>query len=403
MSEPDPTVKPAGGKPATKAWVVSVAGVLALCVLLFAAFSSGDNTEPTVPAVSQRPRETKATATPAAHKAEIVQVSDPDTRAPRKEKSPVENAAGGKSVQGAYGWKADTIYRFRFEKRVSVSRRHEAKPPSRRDSLQKGILVFEIQRIEKDGTAKGSLRLDSPHLKLPPFLVFDRETSRTRENTDRHRKLRVALEESLRAARWHVTLEGNGRVHVTQREPHDLRRWLEDAVAAGRWSKRAHARFGRMLSEHLEMWGQQEDDRLFIAVGGDGSAGRSTSPLDALRPRRSIDERAPQENGRYTLHFKHVPAESAKMEDDIRVPLLNRKERPVRIRVKRISGEGKAVFDEKLRMIDRLEEDYEVSMSCACGNRKLAQRVKVSNRLRRIAPPLREKKKPNDEEAGATP
>lgn len=405
MTEQDETGRPAGRRPATIVWALAAVGVLAICILLFSALRSDGTHGPSGVAPSKNMSDAATPAVkPGKGKAEVVQVSDQDTTdAPQKKKPAARVTSKKGAVKGAYSWQVDTIYRFRFEKHVSVSRRHEGEPPSRRDSIQKGILVFEVQRIERDGTAKGTLRLDSPRVDLPPLLFFDTETNRTREDKDRHRKLRVALEECLRSARWQVILDGTGRIRVTQREPEDLRRWLEDAVAAGRWSKRVLSRLGKMLSDHLELWGQLEDDQLFITVGGDVRAKRSTSRFDALRPRRALKGRATQNDERYALTFTHVPAESAPMDTEIQVPLLNKKERPVRITVKSVDGKGKATFDEKMGMIDALEEDYEVSMSCACGNRKLTQEVKVKNKLLRIAPPLRKNGEGTEDETKLSP
>lgn len=288
-----------------------------------------------------------------------------------------------------YAWAPKTTYRFQYLKSIRVAATAEdgTSFPVRISEFS-GVLVLDVEAVERDGSAWATMRFDLSKAQLPAARLLDASIP---AQDERSAHMARAMEESFKVARWRVGLFPNGQVKVTGRTPPDWNEGLKKLEQAGKWRKKSIAPLYALLEKDLPFDAGSLDADLLVALGAPPEPQGPAGQWGDLHPRRETGPPKRLEHGKVELALFRARSSAAEPQAPVEVPALDAAIPPVRI----LSGKveslgGRAVFDAPLKMLDELVEKYRVSVRLACGSQELLQTVEVSTRLNRLAPPLRD-------------
>lgn len=403
MNAPVPQKDTSSLERAARVRVAILAGAALLVVLLFALWPRGAKPEPVsgddaagldVPAEPPAAPKTEAPAAPDAPKA-----------APPKPAAVVplepEGAPEGKNGNAgtlAYRWEAKNIYRFHIRKqtRLSSGGAPAAADRDARVTEFSGVLVVQVDTVDSDGTAHGSLRVDNPKFALPPYLTFDSGTTAPKADAETQAAVSTALEKALEQASWPADIDADGRIRMAARTPDDLDKMLHPIRASGKWNRKIVSKVGEILAKDLPLGKDQTDQDLLVALG-EPAVQAPPEGLAVLHPLRRAGAQALLPGGRLELKTVRVAAPRPEGAKD---PHLSH----ILIEGRRInvvpgpteSVEGRAVFDLDLGLLDEFREEYRTSFTCSTGAKSQDQTVHVVYTLKRLAPPLRQMAPPEE-------
>ncbi|MCK6474511.1 MAG: hypothetical protein L6R28_22565 [Planctomycetes bacterium] len=396
MSTPVPQKDTSSLQRAARVRVAILAGAAILVVLFFAFWPRG--AKPEVPG-DEETVELDAPPEPPPAAAETAKAPPPVAAAVVDLGH--DDAPAGKNRDAAalaYRWEAKSIYRFQIRKqtRLTPGGAEAAAEHDGRTTEFNGVLVVQVDTVDSDGTAHGSLRVDNSKFTLPPYLTFDSGTTQPKADEETLGAIAEALRIALAQASWPADIDAEGRIRVAARTPDELDKMLHPIRTSGKWNRKIVAKVGEILAKDLPFGKDQIDQDLLVALG-EPAPQAAPENLAVLHPQRLAGAQALLPGGRLELQTKRVALTRPEGAKD---PYLSH----ILIDGRRIivapgpteSKEGRAVFDLDLGLLDEFREEYRTSFTCSAGARTQAQTVHVVYTVKRLAPPLRQMAPPEE-------
>lgn len=405
MSAPAPQKDTSALERAARIRVAILAGAALLVVLLFALWPRGAKPEtepgegtagldappepPPAPAPNaEAPAHSETAKAAAPMAAAIVNLGAEDAPAGKN----------GSAGSFAYRWEAKSIYRFQIRKQTVLSA-GGAQAEKNRDARAtefSGVLVVQVDSVDSDGTAHGSLRVDDPRFTLPPYLTFDSGTTAPKADEETQEAVTAAMRTALAQASWPADIDADGRIRMAPRTPDDLERMLHPIRASGKWNRKIVAKIGEILAKDLPLGKEQTDQDLLVALGEPPAQG-SAEGLAALHPLRQAGVHSLVPGGRMELKTARVaPVRPEGAKDPHLSQILVDGRRINMTAGPTESMEGRAVFDLQLGLLDEFREEYRTSFTCAVGSRSQEQAIHIIYTVKRLAPPLRQMAPPEE-------
>lgn len=396
MSAPAPQKDTSSLERAARVRIAILAGAALLVVLLFAFWPRGakpeapDDDETAGLDAQTEPPPVSKTEAPAAPEAAKV---PPPVAAAVVKLDPEDAPAGKNGHSGAlaYRWEAKNIYRFQIRKqtRLTPGIAEAAAEHDARTTEFNGVLVIQVDTVDSDGTAHGSLRVDNAKFTLPPYLTFDSGTTAPKADEETQGAIAEALRTALAQASWPADIDADGRIRMAARTPDDLDKMLHPIRASGKWNRKIVAKVGEILAKDLPLGKDQTDQDLLVALG-EPAVQAAPENLAALHPLRQAGAQTLVPGGRLELQTKRVALTRPEGAKDPHLSHILIDGRRINVAPGPTeSKEGRAVFDLDLGLLDEFREEYRTSFTCSAGAKTQTQTVHVVYTVKRLAPPLR--------------
>lgn len=282
---------------------------------------------------------------------------------------------------GTYAWKAGDVYRFDYYKAITLAPNLK-EPADQRKTEVAGILIFEVA-----SEGKATMRFDSPRVTLPEVIIYSSQSDDPETQKEKSRVIGKAIEGALKAARWDVQLGADGALHIRDRKPGNFIEWAKEVETAGGWRKKSFKSLASLIDNDLGLKVQADDQDIFLCLAEPAAA--TAKAESALRPVRTKPVAAPAstdggEKTRYSFS-RVAPQDGGKpyVIPDLSAPgqmtaTLNAVE----------TVDGSAVMDNRLSMLDTLNEEFTTDVTVAYGKESAARQVRVQYRIKRLAPPI---------------
>lgn len=291
-----------------------------------------------------------------------------------------------------YVWAPKTIYRFQFQRKVTVTRTQseDDKHPPRLSEIN-GVLVLEVESVDAAGTATVVLRFDNPRINIAVVPLDGVQNENAPAN--RSQVVPDAMCETLRETRWKATITRTGAMTILSRTPEKVSDWIQKTANAGLWRKKVVQDLYTFLENDLKLGNAGNDQDLLFCPAENPSA-QIPEGFAALRPSRSYEAHKGLPESRVEVPTSRKLAKGVDSEHPIQVPYMDPDEPPIFVLPGKVEdNSGKAIFDSTLHMLDQASEKYVVNMTLRIETKKrtieLAQQVQVDYRLTRLAPPIR--------------
>ena len=279
----------------------------------------------------------------------------------------------------SYTWKAGDVYRFDYFKSITLAANLKD-PTDQRKTDVAGILIFEVA---SDG--KATMRFDSPRVTLPEVIIYSSQSEDPEVQKDKTRVIAKTIEGALKAARWDVQLGSDGTLHIRDRKPGNFIEWAKEVESAGGWRKKSFKGLQQLIDNDLGLKVQVDDQDIFLCLGNPAPAPAAKAET-ALRPVRTKAVEAGVDGEKTRFTFTRVaPVDAGKpfVIPDMTAPgqmavTLNKVQ----------SVDGTAVMDNRLAMLDTLNEEFTTDVLVTYGKESESRQVRVQYRIKRLAPPI---------------
>lgn len=288
--------------------------------------------------------------------------------------------AGGERAPAplAYAWKKETPYRFQYSKTITVRQPDENGKMEERRTEFRATLILEVKQVT-GASAACVLRFDSPHLVLPPIPWYSALYDKPEPQADRGKAVAAALAGAIKVARWGVTVDADGTLHVDARTPTGLSDWLKDVSGAGQWRRKQADILKDLIEQDLGLRAETIDREILLCFAPPPEAG--AAPLHPLRS-KPVEARA-RDGAKAHVSFTRQapPGQGAFVVPDLISPAR------VQATLQQVdTHQGSAIFDTEKGMLDQIEEQYAATLNYAYGRHSLQQEVTVRSELLRLAP-----------------
>jgi len=281
-----------------------------------------------------------------------------------------------------YVWKSDKVYRFEYSKTVTVSPLNTNDGPDVRKTVISGVLIFVITEVTPAG-AKAKMRMDSPHVTLPPIELYSSQENDPVLQKDKDRVVAKAIEGTIKSALWTVQLKPDGTIVILDRTPADFKGWLQETGKVAGWRTKTLERLVAMLENDLGFRSPTEDRETLLILGLKPQGGEGHFKM---RPQRTDPSIISQLEDKTQLKFERYISTTPSATYSI--PNLDA-DGEVTLTLDRVSSsEGTAVFDARIGNLDTLSEDYMADTTLHYRKDTLERKINVQYRLRRLAPPI---------------
>ncbi|MCY3023439.1 MAG: hypothetical protein NTW87_31040 [Planctomycetota bacterium] len=315
--------------------------------------------------------------------------------------------AGAAAPEPLYRCAKGDLYRFEYTKTITIRQPDENGVIGERCTALAAILILEIRDVAS-GTARGTLRFDSPRVTLPPISFFSAQANEPDPQVEKSRAVAHTLEGAIKVARWSFALHPDGSLHIDGRTPEKLQDWLKDVGNAGLWRKKHMEIAFKLIEQDLGLKVPSVDREILLCPG---DADRNGALSCALHPQRSAPTVVSRGAGKLQLGFKRLAPAGGGTPFTIPSLLSSSDVRAVLQNVS--TAEGRAVFDTQVSlkepaegglavapqpdpnsraMLDTLDEDYTATLAYTSGADALKQEVHVEYHLKRLAPPISKRK-----------